>query len=91
MSMVKKTISITAEQSEWLNRRIGSGHYEDDSELIQELISERQLLEDEMNNPAEVERIRELLIEGEESGFRQVISGELLADFKRELHQNEKV
>lgn len=91
MTMVKKSISITEKQNEWITARVSSGHYGNDSELIRELIRERQMAEEEQKNPAEIERIRELLRAAEKSGSRRVNAGELLAEFKRELRQNDKL
>lgn len=65
--MVKKSISITDKQDGWIKAQIESGHYGNESEVIRELIRERQIREQE--SPAEIEAIRAALIEGEQSGF----------------------
>ena len=67
MPMVKKSISVTAQQDSWIKAQIKSGHYGNESEVVRELIRERQLRDRE--TPAEIEAIRAALIEGEESGF----------------------
>ena len=67
MPMVKKSISITDKQDSWIKAQIESGHFGNKSEVVRELIRERQLREQE--TPAEIEAIRKALIEGEESGF----------------------
>jgi antitoxin ParD1/3/4 len=67
MPMVKKSISITDKQDGWIKAQIESGHYGNESEVIRELIRERQIREQE--SPAEIEAIRAALIEGEQSGF----------------------
>jgi antitoxin ParD1/3/4 len=65
--MVKKSISVTDQQDNWIKAQIKSGHYGNESEVVRELIRERQLRDQE--TPAEIEAIRAALIEGEENGF----------------------
>jgi len=65
--MVKKSISITDKQDSWIKAQIATGHFGNESEVVRELIRERQIREQE--TPAEIEAIRKALIEGEESGF----------------------
>jgi antitoxin ParD1/3/4 len=65
--MVKKSISVTDQQDSWIKAQIKSGLYGNESEVVRELIRERQLREQE--TPAEIEAIRAALIEGEKSGF----------------------
>lgn len=91
MTMVKKSISITEKQNEWITARVSTGHYGNDSELIRELIRERQMVEEEQKNPAEIERIRELLIAGEKSGIAEMSARELLVELQKELRQNSAV
>jgi antitoxin ParD1/3/4 len=65
--MVKKSISVTDQQNDWIKAQIESGHYGNESEVVRELIRERQLREQETQ--AEVEAIRAKLIEAEKGGF----------------------
>ena len=67
MPMVKKSISVTDRQDEWIKAQIATGHFGNESEVVRELIRERQIREQE--TPAEIEAIRAALIEGEQSGF----------------------
>ena len=67
MGMVKKSISVTEQQDSWIKAQIKTGHFGNESEIIRELIRERQLREQE--TPAQIEAIRAALIEGEQSGF----------------------
>ncbi len=67
MSMIKKSIAITAGQDEWLKAQIETGQFGNESELVRELILERQLREEA--TPAEIEAIRAALISAEQSGF----------------------
>ena len=67
--MVKKSISVTDQQDKWIKAQIESGHFGNESEVVRELIRERQLREQE--TAAEIELIRHALIEGEKSGFSE--------------------
>lgn len=67
MPMVKKSISVTDQQDSWIKAQIKTGHYGNESEVVRELIRERQLRDRE--SAAEIEAIRAALIEGEQSGF----------------------
>lgn len=45
MGMVKKSISVTEQQNSWIKAQIQTGHFGNESEVIRELIRERQLRE----------------------------------------------
>jgi len=61
--MVKKSITVTEQQEEWIQAQLASGHYASDSEVIREAIREKQM------RTAEIERIRAALMRAEEAGF----------------------
>ena len=65
--MVRKSISITDQQDEWIKARLETGQYENESDVLRELILERQIQEQE--TPEQIAEIRKALIEGERSGF----------------------
>jgi len=65
--MVKKSITITDQQEAWIQAQLATGKYASDSELVRELIGERQVREQE--TAYEIAAIRAALIEGEKSGF----------------------
>lgn len=65
--MVKKSISVTDQQDRWIKAQIQTGHFGNESEVVRNLIRERQLQEQE--TPAELAAIRAALIKGEQSGF----------------------
>ena len=67
MAMVKKSISVTDQQDRWIKAQIQSGHFGNESEVVRELIRERQIREQETQ--ADIEAIRSALIEGEQSGL----------------------
>jgi antitoxin ParD1/3/4 len=62
MGTVRKTITLTDQQDDWIKAQINAGHYTNDSEYI------RDLLRREQERSAEIEQIRAALIEGEASG-----------------------
>jgi len=89
MSMVKKSISVTDQQNDWIKSQIVSGHYGNESEVIRELIRERQLREQE--TPADIQAIRRKLETAERSGFTNQSAMEILAGIKEELHLDGKL
>ncbi|MDY0072472.1 MAG: type II toxin-antitoxin system ParD family antitoxin [Thauera sp.] len=62
MSVVRKTISLTEQQDNWVRAQISAGHYTNDSECIRDLIRREQ------SRTSEIEAIRAALAEGEASG-----------------------
>ena len=65
MPMVKKSFSVTDRQDSWIKAQIETGRYGNESEIIRELIRERQTRETE--TPEEIKAIRAVLIAAEES------------------------
>lgn len=78
MPMVKKSISVTDKQDEWIKAQIASGHFGNESEVVRELIRERQLREGE--TPEHIEAIREALLKGEQSGVSKKSVDEIWAE-----------
>jgi antitoxin ParD1/3/4 len=62
MGTVRKTITLTDKQDDWIKAQIAAGHYTNDSEYIRDLIRREQ------ERSAELDAIRAALIEGESSG-----------------------
>ena len=62
MATVRKTITLTDQQDDWIKAQVEGGHYTNDSEYIRDLIRREQ------ERGAEIEVIRSALIEGEKSG-----------------------
>jgi len=87
MAMVKKSITVTDQQDAWLKAQISAGHYGNESEVLRELIRERQLREQEAQR--EVEWIRTRLIEGERSGFTDQTPAEILLEIKSGLGRDD--
>ena len=64
--MIKKSITVTDQQEEWIQAQIAKGYYASDSEIVRELIRGRQIREAEV---PEMQTIRASLIEAEKSGI----------------------
>lgn len=62
MSMHRKTITLTAQQDEWVKDQIESGHFGNDSEYIRDLIRRDQQAKERLT------LLRQALVEGESSG-----------------------
>jgi antitoxin ParD1/3/4 len=80
--MVKKSISVSETNDEWLKAQVARTEYNSKSELINDLIHrarQRQL---------EVEQIVTELVKAEQSGFTDEKPEDLLANFKEEARLN---
>ena len=86
MAMVKKSITVTDQQDSWIKAQIEMGHYGNESEVVRELIRERQLREQETTR--EIDLIRAKLIKAEASGFTEQSPAEILKDIKNGLGRN---
>lgn len=62
MGTVRKTITLTDQQDAWIKAQIENGLYTNDSEAIRDLIRREQ------ERVAELEALRQALIDGERSG-----------------------
>lgn len=83
MPMVKKSITVTDQQDNWIKAQIDMGHYGNESEVVRELIRERQLREEETNRG--IEAIRAKLIKAEKSGFTDQSPADILKEIKNGL------
>jgi len=85
--MVKKSITVTDIQNDWLQSQIEQELYASDSELLRDLIRQKQQLD---SNNLRVQAIRAALIQGEESGFSSRTPAEIKKGcLARKLNQNE--
>ena len=87
MTMVKKSITVTDQQDGWIKAQIKTGHFGNESEVVRELIRERQEKE-AVNN---IEVIRAKLIKAEENGFTDQSPEEILKEIKLGLGRNAKL
>ena len=76
MGTVRKTITLTDQQDNWVKAQIMAGHYTNDSEYIRDLIRREQ------ERCAEIEATRAALIEGETSGEPRLFNP---MDFKKRM------
>ena len=63
MAAIRKTITLTEQQGEWVKTRIASGDFTNDSEYFRDLIRRDQARNEQL------EAVRAALIEGEQSGI----------------------
>jgi len=82
MGMVKKSVSITEQQDQWLKSQIESGDYGNESEIVRDLIRDR------VSRDAEIEAVRAALIEGENSGISDVTPQDIRARVRKRLVAN---
>jgi antitoxin ParD1/3/4 len=78
VATVRKTITLTGVQDDWIKAQIASGRYTNDSECIRDLIRREQ------EHDSEIEAIRAALIEGERSGEPRRFDA---AAFKRRMKE----
>ena len=79
MSMVKKSITVTDSQDEFIQAQIASGHYASDSEVIREALREKEL------RTAEIDALRAKLIASEQSGLSGRTAQDIRAAAKERL------
>jgi antitoxin ParD1/3/4 len=82
MITVRKTITLTDTQNDWIKAQIDSGAYTNDSEVLRDLIRKAQ------QETSEIEAIRAALIEGERSGLSARGPEEIRAAVKKRKPQN---
>ena len=76
MGTIRKTITVTDQQDEWIKSQIKAGGFTNDSEYVGDLIRRDQA------RSSEIAAVRDLLIEGEASGEPQPFDA---ARFKRDM------
>jgi antitoxin ParD1/3/4 len=77
MPMIKRSISLTEQQANWVKSQIDSGNYGNESEVFRDLIRDRVARE------AEICTIRAALIEGEQSGMSNLSAEDIWAEARR--------
>ena len=82
MPMVKKSVSITDQQEQWIQSQMRTGNYATDSELVREALREKQMRTDEL------EAIRTKLVAAEQGGFTSLTAEQILEKSKEELRRN---
>jgi len=82
MAMVKKSITITDQQNEWIKAQIAKGNFGNESEVFRDLIRREQ------SQAAEIEAIRDKFIEAEKSGFSEQMPEEIRQAVQERLKKN---
>jgi antitoxin ParD1/3/4 len=77
MPMIKRSISLTEQQANWVKSQIESGNYGNESEVFRDLIRDRVAREEEIRT------IRAALIEGEKSGMSSLSAEDIWAEARR--------
>lgn len=85
MTMVKKSITVTGQQEEWIQAQLATGHYASDSEVLRDLIRREQ------TRNAEIETIRAALIEAEARGMSPLSTDEIREDVLKHLRANGEI
>jgi antitoxin ParD1/3/4 len=82
MGTVRKTITFTEQQDQWIKAKIAGGQFTNDSEYIRDLVRRDQ----EKN--AEIEAIRAALIEGEHSGMSTRTPADIRKAVQKRIQKN---
>lgn len=80
MATIRKTITLTTQQNQWVRAQIDHGRYASDSEYIRDLVRRDQEFE------ARRRELKDAIREGLESG---VYEGDALADVRENLGRAE--
>ena len=80
--MPRKSITFTDAHDEWLKSQVASGQYRSESEVISDLIRERQ------SRNTGIEAIRLALIEGEKSGISDQTPENIRTEVQERLRKN---
>jgi len=82
MTLIKKSFTVTDQQAEWIKAQLSSGLFGNESEVVRDLIRERQRQEEE--TPAQIKAIRSKLIEAEKSGFTDKTIDQIWAEARQD-------
>ncbi len=85
MTMVKKSITVTDQQEEWIQAQLATGHYASDSEVLRDLIRREQ------TRNAEIDTIRAALVEAEARGISPLSADEIREDVLKHLRANGEI
>lgn len=79
MTLVKKSITLTEQQDQWIKSQVENGRYGNESEVLRDLIRRAQDRQHSLGH------LRQALLAGEESGISSKTAREVLAQ-ARERH-----
>ena len=85
MAMIKKSITVTDKQNQWIHSQMATGHYASDSEVLRELIRKEQI------RNTEIEAIRVELNKAEKRGFTDLSPSDIMnAVITKKLNEKNK-
>lgn len=76
MAAIRKTVTVTPEQNDWIKAQVDAGDYANDSELFRDLIRREQA------RKAELDWLRAEIQKGRESGVSDKTAKETLDEVK---------
>ena len=85
MTAIRKTITLTEQQGQWVKARIATGDFTNDSEYFRDLIRRDQARTEEL------EVLRRALAEGERSGVSTRSSDDILNAAREKLKADGKI
>jgi len=80
MNIIRKTITFTQQQSEWIKSRINAGDYASDSEYVRDLIRRDQQKQTQQRN-TQLKALKEAMQTGLDSG----VSNKNVLDIMQEV------
>ena len=80
--MIKKSITVTDQQEQWIQAQIATGHYASDSEIFRDLIRKEQ------QRNTQIENIRNELIKAEGRGFTDKTPQNIMQDVIKRKQAN---
>lgn len=72
--MVKKSVTLTKQQNEWVQAQLSDGKYASDSEVLRDLIRKEQARQND------IQEIRQALISAENSGSSNRNPSEIMTE-----------
>ena len=82
MGVIRKSITFTEQQENWIKRQIKEGQYTNDSEYIRDLVRRDQARNDKL------ERLKLAIDEGFESGESDKSITQIMENIEQKLRKN---
>ncbi len=82
MSTVRKTITVTDQQSNWIKSRIKDGDYTNDSEYMRDLIRRDQ------KNSADFQTLKQSIQDGLKSGISDKTVPQIMEEVEKKLRSD---
>ncbi|MFT4974962.1 MAG: antitoxin ParD1/3/4 [Myxococcota bacterium] len=85
MKLVKKSVTLTQQQDDWIKSQVSKGLYANDSEVLRDLIRREQERRDGL------EALRQALVEGERSGVSPYTPEQILEQARARIRKIDDV